>query len=203
MLNWVRFFFPVSVKWMPDVVVVGLGNPGRQYENTRHNVGFMVVDEIAKRLKVRFRKKLCRALVAMAEHCDKRLMLAKPLTFMNLSGEAVKCIVQHFNLTVDRLLIVLDDANLPLGKIRIRPSGSHGGHKGLKSVIEALGTEAVSRLRIGIGAPKQGVDMVSFFLSPFDAHEEEIIREAIARAVEATFVYLVEGLEKAMSRFNA
>ncbi|MFA4015219.1 MAG: hypothetical protein RUDDFDWM_000297 [Candidatus Fervidibacterota bacterium] len=202
MRSWIRFFFPASAKRMPDIVVVGLGNPGREYENTRHNVGFMVVDEIAKRLKVRFRKKLCCALVAMAEHCNRYLMLAKPLTFMNLSGEAVKCIVHHLSLPLDHLLIVLDDANLPLGKIRIRPSGSHGGHKGLKSVIDALGTEAISRLRVGIGAPKQGIDMVSFVLSPFDAHEEELIREAIARATEAVLACLVEGLEKAMSKFN-
>lgn len=186
-----------------EFAIIGLGNPGKQYERTRHNVGFMVIDELSRRSGIRLRRSSCESLIAITEVNGVCLLLAKPLTFMNLSGRAVNQIVSKYGLSPERLLIVIDDANLPIGRLRIRLSGSHGGHKGLKSVIEALGTETVPRLRIGIGSPPPESDIVNFVLSPFEPQEWEIIKEAIVRAADAATACAIEGLERAMSKFNA
>lgn len=201
-MSWLKRIFIRSKGERVDYAIIGLGNPGRQYDGTRHNVGFMVVDELATRLNVRLRQRRCKSRLAIVDFNGISLLLAKPMTFMNLSGDAVKCIVHQFSLEAQRLLIILDDANLPLGRIRIRAGGSHGGHRGLKSVIEALGSEDVPRLRIGIGAPPHGVDMVTFVLSPFEPHELNIIREALTKAADAAIACVTDGIEKAMSKFN-
>lgn len=163
----------------------------------------MVVDELAKQLGVRVRARRFRARVAVTEINDECILLAKPQTFMNLSGEAVQLIVHHYQLPLSRLLIILDDANLPLGKLRLRPRGSHGGHRGLRSVIKALQTEDFPRLRIGIGSPSSGQNLVDYVLSPFAPDEEGVLRVAIARAAEAVLMFVTEGIERAMSAFNA
>lgn len=188
---------------VPSFVIVGLGNPGVKYERTRHNVGFMVVDELAKQVGVRVRVRRFHARIATAEVNGKCILLVKPQTFMNLSGEAVQLIVHHYQLPLDRLLIILDDVNLPLGKLRIRPRGSHGGHRGLRSVIETLRTQNFPRLRIGIGKPPVGQDLVDYVLSPFAPDEEETLQLTIARATDAVFTFIAEGIERAMSAFNA
>ncbi len=202
-MKWLKRIFKGSKGETADYAIIGLGNPGRQYEGTRHNVGFMVIDELSRKLGVQLRRRQCKSKLTIVDFNGIRLLLAKPMTFMNLSGDAVKCIVHQFGLEVQRLLIVLDDVNLPLSRIRIRSGGSHGGHKGLKSVIEALGREDVPRLRIGIGAPPPGIDLVSFVLSPFEPHEMDAIREAIERAANGAIACVTEGLEKAMSKFNS
>lgn len=202
-MKWLKRILVGSKGERVDCAIIGLGNPGRQYDGTRHNVGFMVVDEIATRLNVQLRQRRCKSRLVIANLGSINLLLAKPMTFMNLSGDAVRCIVHQFGLETQRLLIILDDANLPLGRIRIRTGGSHGGHRGLKSIIEALGSEDVPRLRVGIGAPPQGVDMVTFVLSPFEPHELDIIRTALAKAADAAITCVTDGIERAMSKFNS
>ncbi|MCS7254389.1 MAG: aminoacyl-tRNA hydrolase [Armatimonadota bacterium] len=201
-MGWLKRIFKRSSFQRADYAIIGLGNPGKQYERTRHNVGFMLIDELAKRLNAKLRTRQCNSRLAIVDFNGIHLLLAKPMTFMNLSGEAVKCIVCQFGLATQHLLIALDDANLPLGRIRIRASGSHGGHRGIKSVIEALGTQDVPRLRIGIGAPPPNMDLVNFVLSPFEPHELDVIRGAIMRAADAAIACVTDGLEKAMSKFN-
>lgn len=188
---------------MVDFLVIGLGNPGPQYRDTRHNVGFRVIEALARRWKVCPEGLRFQGLFATASLKSLRVGLLKPLTYMNLSGQSVREAVGRLRLRLERVLIVSDDTNLPLGKLRLRPKGSDGGHKGLRSVLQALGTQEVPRLRVGIGPPPQGVDLVAFVLSPFEPEEAPIIADAVERAAEAVQIWLTEGIEAAMQRFNA
>jgi PTH1 family peptidyl-tRNA hydrolase len=188
-------------EWV-ERLVVGIGNPGPEYADTRHNVGFSVVDELARRWGVTRWGARFHGLWAIAVVNGRRVGLLKPLTFVNLSGRSVQAAVHRLALPLDQLLVILDDAALPLGKLRLRPKGSDGGHKGLRSVLQALGTDAVPRLRVGIGAPPPGVDLVEFVLSPFAPEERPVIADAVVRAADAVEVWLTEGIEAAMQRFN-
>ncbi|MFA0782519.1 aminoacyl-tRNA hydrolase [Fervidibacter sacchari] len=196
MLFWRRRVEPV------DRLIVGIGNPGPEYAKTRHNVGFRVLDALAKRLKVSKQEARFRGIYAVAQVEDLRVGLLKPLTYVNLSGQSVGEAVKQLNLQPEQILVVLDDAQLPLGKLRMRPKGSSGGHKGLQSIIDALQTEEIPRLRVGIGSPPEGVDMVTFVLSPFEDDEEPIIGEAVERAADAAIVWATEGINAAMQKFN-
>ncbi len=178
---------------------MGLGNPGRRYRGTRHNVGFRVVDLLARRWGVSFRAE-GKAEVAEAQVAGQRVVLAKPLTYMNLSGEAVSELVRRLGIPPGRVLVVYDDMDLPVGTIRVRARGSAGGHRGMASVLEAVGTPEVARVRVGIGRP--GGDAVDHVLSRFSPEEEPVVAEAVERAADAVETALQEGIERAMDRFN-
>lgn len=196
MLFWFRRTEPV------DRLVVGIGNPGPEYARTRHNVGFRVIDFLAKQLGVKREEAKFKGIFATTDLDGLKVGLLKPLTYVNLSGQSVREAVNRLNLATEQILVVLDDAQLPLGKLRLRAKGSSGGHKGLQSIIDALRTENIPRLRIGIGSPPEGMDMATFVLSPFEPDEEEIIATAIEMAAEAVKVWAKEGIEVAMQRFN-
>ncbi|MFQ3592408.1 MAG: aminoacyl-tRNA hydrolase [Gemmataceae bacterium] len=183
-------------------VVVGLGNPGKQYDGTRHNVGFAVVDALAavpgaSRFQNRFE-----AQVAEIHEGDEKVLLVKPETFMNLSGRSVRQVVDFYRLELPHLLVVCDDVNLPLGKLRIRAKGSHGGHNGLRDIQSQLGTQEYSRLRIGVGGADKEA-MVGHVLGRFKPSEQPVIQEALLIAVQAVVVWVTQGLDVCMNRFNA
>jgi len=183
-------------------LIVGLGNPGQQYRNTRHNVGFRVLDELADRLGVRMDQEKYDGLFAAAEHQGTRLMLLKPLTFMNLSGTAVAKAARNRVPKPEHVLVVVDDIHIPLGTLRIRLDGSDGGHNGLKSIIAHLGSKAFPRLRIGIGQKKAGQDLSDHVLSTFTPEEKPDVDRAIQAAADAVLCCVAEGVPQAMNRFN-
>jgi PTH1 family peptidyl-tRNA hydrolase len=185
-----------------EMLIVGLGNPGEAYARHRHNVGFMCLDILAQRHGLGFRRTRQRALVAEGTISGRRVALAKPITFMNLSGQAVSLLMRHYNLPVNRILVIYDDLDLPLGRIRIRPSGSSGGHKGLQSIIEHLGSFNFPRIRIGIGRDPT-MDPAEYVLSPFRPEEVEVVQKALEAAANAVETVLTHGLEEAMNRFNS
>ncbi len=178
---------------------MGLGNPGRRYAHTRHNVGFDVVDMLAKRHKTRILGRQCRALVGQFESHGEQILLAKPQTFMNNSGDAVGQLVRRHKLEPDAVLVVYDDLDLPLGKIRIRLQGSSGGHKGMNSIIRQLHSTDFPRMRIGIGRTGDAIDHV---LSRFSRRERQIIDPTLALAADALDTVLDEGIEAAMNVYN-
>ncbi|HXF06858.1 MAG TPA: aminoacyl-tRNA hydrolase [Blastocatellia bacterium] len=183
--------------------IVGLGNPGPDYARTRHNLGFLVVDALAEGARISLDRIECDAFVGRGGVADVAVLLAKPRTFMNRSGDAVACLVSTYALEPADVLVVVDDLALPLGTIRLRRRGRSGGHNGLKSIIEALGTTDFPRLRLGIKPECPIEDTVAFVLSEFEEHEWPLVEAMIARAIEAITVFLREGIDAAMSRFNS
>ncbi|MCX8065112.1 MAG: aminoacyl-tRNA hydrolase [Candidatus Hydrogenedentes bacterium] len=183
-------------------VIVGLGNPGPQFENTRHNVGFMVIDRLASNLKMNSFERKWNGMVAVKSLNGENIFLVKPTTYMNLSGKCVKTIINNILVDFQDILIVLDDVELPLGTIRIRRCGSSGGHKGLQSIIEECGTENIPRLRIGIGKSIGDFELAEYVLSPFESNEREVIEIVIDRVVDAVLCWYFEGIDSAMSKFN-
>jgi PTH1 family peptidyl-tRNA hydrolase len=180
--------------------VVGLGNPGDDYRGTRHNVGFEVVDELVRRWKAKLKKWKSLADIAVVK--DRDVVLVEPKTYMNLSGQAVTAVMAFYKIRPADVLVVVDEAQLPLGKLRIRPSGSAGGHNGLKSVIEHVGVD-FARLRIGVDRGLPVWDLSDRVLSKFPPLERPIVEVAIARAADAVETFLQEGVQIAMNRFNA
>jgi PTH1 family peptidyl-tRNA hydrolase len=189
-------------------LIVGLGNPGRIYARNRHNAGFRCLNYFAKLHSIRFDHRQCRARVGNGKISGEQLLLAKPGTFMNLSGGPVACLVHRRKIALNNLIIIYDDMDLPLGKIRLRQSGSSGGHKGMNSIISTLGSDAFSRIRVGIGRPQLGEQsmsedaVVNYVLSDFSPKEESIIKPVITRVAEAIDFFIAEGIEAAMSKFN-
>ena len=183
-------------------LITGLGNPGRQYSENRHNVGFMLVSRLANHLGVSFSRLESKALVTKAAYRDYRLVLAKPQTYMNLSGQAVSALQRFYKIPLENLLIVYDDVDLPLGTIRLRPGGSSGGQKGIGSIIEHLGTQEFPRIRIGIGRPPGRMDAAAYVLQDFSPGEIEILNEVLDRGVEAVLTFITEGLTTAMNQYN-
>jgi len=183
-------------------LIVGLGNPGPRYAPNRHNAGFRCVDLLAQRHNLTFDRLQHRALVATGTIVDEQVVLAKPLTYMNLSGQAVGPLVRSYKIPLDQLLVVYDDLDLPLGTIRLRPRGGAGGHKGMRSIINQLGSQDFPRLRIGIGRPPAGWDPADYVLSDFTPDELPLFRSAADNAVQAIECWLTEGLDAAMNRFN-
>src|SRR5262249_32575962 len=182
-------------------VVAGLGNPGPRYAGTRHNVGFDVIDYLAAGPGCSTFRERFEAFVAELKEGEETVLLVKPLTFMNLSGRAVRAVLDFYKLPVEQLLVVCDDFNLPLGKLRGRAKGSHGGRDGLRSSEEQLGTDAYARLRIGVGQPAPG-DAVDHVLSRFKPGERAAVEEAVASAAQAVLVWVRSGVEACMNRFN-
>ena len=188
-----------GVRW----ILVFLGNPGQKYAGSRHNVGFMTAEVLEKRLGLRIDRLRFKALTAQATLGGEKVLLMKPQTFMNLSGDAVQPAAAFYKVPPERVLVVSDDISLPLGKLRIRASGSAGGHNGLKSIIARLGTEDFPRVKIGVGAPpNKDYDLVDWVLSGFHGQDAKEIAAATERAADALESILSEGVERAMNRFN-
>jgi len=188
-----------SFSWL----VVFLGNPGPKYDCTRHNAGFMAGDALAKKLGVGIGRLRFKALTAACEINGEKVLLMKPQTYMNLSGEAVGEAARFYKIPPEHVLVVSDEISLPLGKLRVRPKGSAGGHNGLKSIISSLGSDAFPRIRIGVGAPPHpDYDMADWVLSVFRNQDLEDMLTAAARAAEAVVCYISDGPERAMNRYN-
>jgi PTH1 family peptidyl-tRNA hydrolase len=181
-------------------LVVGLGNPGRKYDGTRHNVGFDVLNLLAERHRLEWESAPADALIAKWRPAS--VLLAKPLTFMNLSGHAIGELLRFYKIDLADLFVVVDDTNLELGRLRARPSGSAGGHNGLKSIIEALGTEEFARLRVGVGRGDARRDLADHVLARFDPDERVEVAEAAGRAADAAELFVTEGIGPVMNRFN-
>jgi PTH1 family peptidyl-tRNA hydrolase len=183
-------------------LAVGLGNPGRDYRSNRHNVGFMLLDRLAARLGLTFSRYQFKALVTKGEYQQQKLVLAKPQTFMNLSGQAVSALVRFYKVPMENLLVVYDDVDLPLGTLRLRPAGGSAGQKGMTSIIEKLGTQDFPRLRIGIGRPSGRMEAAAYVLQDFSTAETELLSITLDRAVDAVLTFVTEGLTMAMNRYN-
>ncbi len=183
-------------------LIVGLGNPKKRYSDTRHNLGFQVVEALSRRLKSNAPVTRHRSLLAEADYSGKKLLLAQPLTYMNRSGLAVYEIIRNYRLEPDGIMVICDDLDLPPGTIRLRKKGGGAGHRGVQSIIDALGTEEFPRLRIGIGRPPPGVEASDYVLQPLEGEDRELIEPALERAAEAVLVFVGEGLETAMNNYN-
>ncbi|NLW58751.1 MAG: aminoacyl-tRNA hydrolase [Firmicutes bacterium] len=185
---------------MKEFLIVGLGNPGKQYQLTRHNAGFLVLEQLARIYRGRWQKhnRYCQAVVTDQE---RRLHLVKPLTYMNRSGEAVKIFLDQYHFPLERVIIISDDTALPFGKIRMKPRGSSGGHNGLASIIAVTGPD-FPRLRVGIGSPSDREGMVDYVLGCFTAEEQALLPVITRWAAQAIIAWLEEGIEKAMSKYN-
>ena len=183
-------------------LIVGLGNPGREYQNTRHNIGWRCVDAIATAHGLTFAKKQSKAIVADGTIADRKVLLAKPQTYMNLSGEAVQGLITFYKVPLANLLVISDDMDIPLGTLRIREKGGAGGQKGLKSIIEHLGTQDFARLRFGLSRPPGRMDPSAYVLQDFDKREMPLVIETLDRVVKATETWLREGVSIAMTRHN-
>lgn len=183
-------------------MIVGLGNPGASYERTRHNLGFMVVDRLAREVQTQVKRDECRALVGRAIIENQTVELAKPQTYMNLSGESVSCLVSKPDRTVDKLIVISDDLALPFGTIRLRPRGSHGGHNGLRSIIDCLKDNDFIRLRIGIMPEHPIANTKNFVLENFSKGESETVEKILEMSADAVRTVVTDGIEKAMAKFN-
>lgn len=183
-------------------LLVGLGNPGREYQTNRHNYGFMLIDRIAVRLNARGLKVQSKAIVTSATYEDRKLILAKPQTYMNLSGQSIQGLAHFYKLPLENMLVAYDDLDLPFGIIRLRPGGGPGGQKGVASTIEKLGTKDFARLRLGIGRPPGSMDPAAYVLQNFSRDELKLASEILDRAADAALEFVMNGLDKAMNKFN-
>jgi len=188
----------------PDTtyLLIGLGNPGREHRDNRHNVGFMLIDRLIIRLNARGLKVQSKAIVTNAVYEDRKLILAKPQTYMNLSGQSAQGLLHFYKLPMENMLVAHDDLDIPFGAIRIRPGGGPGGQRGMASTIEQLGTKDFPRLRIGIGRPPGRMDPSAYVLQDFSREEMKSLSEILDRAAEAALTFVVDGLNKAMNKYN-
>jgi len=187
---------------MNNWLIVGLGNPGASYEKTRHNLGFMVIDLLAREAQTQVKREECRALIGRAIMENQTVELSKPLTYMNLSGESVSCLLAKPGRTVDKMIVISDDLALPLGSLRLRPKGSHGGHNGLRSIIDCLKTSDFIRLRIGIMPEHPITNTKNFVLENFAKSENETVEKILESTADAIRTVISDGVEKAMAKFN-
>lgn len=183
-------------------LIIGFGNPGREYTQTRHNIGFMLIDRIAVRLNARGMKVQSKAIVITTQYEGHKLILAKPQTFMNLSGQAVQGLVHFYKPSLDHVLIAHDDLDLPFCTIRMRPGGGAGGQKGVKSTIDQLGTTDFARLRLGIDRPPGRMDAAAYVLQEFSQKELQAVSETLDRAADAALTWVSDGLNTAMNKYN-
>ena len=187
-----------SVEWL----IAGLGNPGRKYEHTRHNMGFRTVELLAEETGVKLNKVKFKSAYNLMEFAGARCLVMKPQTYMNLSGEAVREAAQFYKIPPERILVIYDDVSLPVGKLRVRPEGSAGGHNGIKNIIAHLGTQAFPRIKIGAGAPGEGGDMIDWVIGVPSQKEREILLDSFRRAIRAAECVIEHGCGKAMNDFN-
>ena len=183
-------------------LVVGLGNPGPEYAKTRHNLGFMLIDLLAADLQTQVKRTECRSMIGRAEFDNQLVELAKPQTYMNLSGEAVSCLVAKEDRAVERLIVISDDLALPFGTIRVRPKGTHGGQNGLRSIISCLGTQEFTRVRIGIQPEHPVSDASRFVLESFAKGDSKTLEKVLDESADAVRTIITDGVDAAMARFN-
>ena len=182
-------------------LIAGLGNPGKKYEKTRHNLGFMVIDELARRNSVSVDKSKFKSLTGEFKLGGEKVILMKPQTYMNLSGEAIREAVNFYKIDLKNLLVIYDDLDIPMGALRIRTSGSSGTHNGMKSVVSQLGSRDFPRVRIGIGSNKD--DLIDFVIGKPSKSEEAVLSDTVSEAAHAVECYIADGIDKAMNRFNS
>lgn len=183
-------------------LIVGLGNPGREYQESRHNIGFLLLSRLAERLGVSFSRLQSKALVTDGRYQDHKIILAKPQTFMNLSGQAVGPLVNFYKIPLENMLVVYDEVDLPFGTLRLRPSGGSGGHNGMKSLITRLGTEGFPRLRLGVSRPPGRMEAAAYVLQDFSSEEAALLPEILDLAGDAALTFITQGIEAAMNRYN-
>ncbi len=183
-------------------LIVGLGNPGKRYEGTRHNLGFLVIDRLASQTGISLVQELCESITGEGHWDTEKVVLAKPQTFMNRSGSAVRCLLDEKKGEVADLVVVYDDLDLPFARLRIRAGGSAGGHRGMRSILESTGAEVFQRIRLGIGRPPQGVDAVDYVLGAFDDTERPELDQIVDRAAESVRCLVKDGLDRAMAFYN-
>lgn len=183
-------------------LITGLGNPGQKYKNTRHNVGFMVLDRIAEKLSTKIEKVKFKGLLGDTNYKNEKVLLLKPHTYMNLSGESVKDATSFYKIPIENIIVVYDDMDLPLGRIRIRSKGSSAGHNGLKSIIYQMSSEKFPRVKIGIGKPQNKVKSKGYVLGKFNDEEKEKMDEILDVAADAALVIVEHGVDEAMNRYN-
>lgn len=183
-------------------LIIGLGNPGREYKDTRHNIGFMLVDRLAVRLNAQKIKLQAKAIVTDTLYQERKLILAKPQTYMNLSGQSVQGLLRFYKIPIENLIVAHDDLDIPFGTLRIRPGGGPGGQRGMASTIEQLGTKDFPRLRLGIGRPPGRMDPKDYVLQEFSREDQKLLPEILDRAADAALTFVVEGLNKAMNKYN-
>lgn len=182
--------------------IIGLGNPGKKYENTRHNIGFMVVEELEKRLSFQLTKRKFNCEYEIDSFNGEKIMFVRPQTFMNLSGEGVKPLLDYYKVDIENVIVIYDDLDLPVGKIRLREKGGHGGHNGIRSLIEHLGTKDFKRIRIGIGRPEDRTPIVNYVLQPFSKAEMTEVDESIQKAADACEAWFTLPFNEVMNKFN-
>ena len=195
-------FFGKKVTGPAEWLLVCLGNYGKQYENTRHNIGFMAAERLIDKQGLRCNRLRFRALTELIEFGGARVLLMMPQTYMNLSGEAVREAVQFYKIPADHVLVIYDDVSLPVGKLRVRPTGSAGGHNGIKNIIAHLGTQDFPRIKIGTGAPDEGGDMIDWVIGVPSQAERKVLVESFRRAIDAAECIIEHGCQKAMNDFN-
>nr|WP_295970512.1 aminoacyl-tRNA hydrolase [uncultured Bacillus sp.] len=183
-------------------LIVGLGNPGKQYEKTRHNIGFIVVDKIAEKLNIQLDQAKFKGLFGMGHIEGEKVLLLKPLTYMNLSGESIRAIIDFYQIDTEDLLVIYDDLDLPAGRIRLRQKGSAGGHNGIKSTIAHLGTQAFNRIRVGINRPSNGMEITDYVLGRFSQEELAEIEEAVERSADACIEWIHKPFLQVMNKYN-
>ena len=193
------FFRQSGYTWL----VVGLGNPGARYESTRHNMGFLALDRLAEREKLRFNKLRFKAWTAEWKLGEDKVLVMKPQTYMNLSGESVGAAARFYKIPADHILVVSDDISLPVGKLRLRSAGSAGGHNGLKNIIQHLGTDRCPRIKVGVGSPQQaGYDVVDWVIGMPTGEDQNVLLDALDRAAQAIPAVITQGMDRAMNQFN-
>ncbi|MHB8778003.1 MAG: aminoacyl-tRNA hydrolase [Anaerolineales bacterium] len=187
----------------PDpFLLIGLGNPGREYKDSRHNIGFMLIDHLAVRLNAHGMKLQSKAIVISTHYEERKIILAKPQTYMNLSGQSVQGLLHFYKISFENLLVAHDDLDLPFGAIRIRPGGGPGGQRGMASTIEKLGTQDFPRLRLGIGRPPGRMDPKDYVLQNFSKEDIKLLPEILDRSADAALTFVTQGLNKVMNQFN-
>jgi len=183
-------------------LIIGLGNPGREYRDTRHNIGFMVINRLAERLNLSFTRTQSKALITDGRYRGQRIYLAKPQTYMNASGQAVAALLKFYKIPFENLLVAYDDVDLPFETLRMRPSGGSAGHKGMNSIIQQLGSNEFPRLRLGVSRSFGSKQAADYVLKPFSKEESEFLSSYINRAADATLTYITEGIDRAMTEYN-
>ncbi len=192
-----------ALKSVPEYLIVGLGNPGTKYRETRHNTGFMVIDLISRMSGTHFSHRRFGSKSVLTKFEDINVLLCCPMSFMNLSGKPVMSYVKHFDLEMDQILVVHDDLDLPLGKLKVVRGGGAGGHRGVLSIIEHLGTKDFARLKVGIGRPSNGNSVEEYVLAPFNDEEQKIMKKILPVAVKGCELFVLEGVDSAMNHVNS
>jgi PTH1 family peptidyl-tRNA hydrolase len=183
-------------------LIVGLGNPGERYEHTRHNIGFLIVDRLAERWGIRWSPTKLKGWVGEGSFSGEKVVLLKPMTYMNLSGESVRPVKDWYKVDLDQIAVIYDDLDLPTGQLRLREKGSAGGHNGMKSIIQHLGTQEFKRIRVGVDRPSPGDDIARYVLEPFPKAQQTLVEESIDRSCQAVESWIKESFFKAMNQFH-